>query len=235
MQLSASGSGPLWLALVPAFNGGLCSSKRMGQDWRPNQAVLSVRIMHHLLEKTEGRAISSDIPSDRERWIFAGTYFCICFVLSLRSSEGLMADLEGAKKYMDEESDLVVVPLLGRFKGEHHSKQHLLTSVAVTGSGIQVKRWMELSLLAHSIAGRTKGPLFVNVKGDELKTSDMNELFQEVICEIYDDNPKLFGIDITGVAELINKFNVFRSSRRGSESRATAMKVSEADSYVVNR
>ena len=113
-------------------------SKRMGQDWRPNQAV-SVRIMHHLLEKTEGRAISSDIPSDRERWIFAGTYFCICFVLSLKSSEGLMADLEGAKKYMDEESDLVVVLLLGRFKGEHHSKQYLLTSVAVTGLGIQVK------------------------------------------------------------------------------------------------
>ena len=178
-------------------------SKRMGQDWRPNQAV-SVRIMHHLLEKTEGRAISSDIPSDRERWIFAGTYFCICFVLSHRSSEGLMADLEGARKYMDEESNQVVVPLLGRFKGEHHSKQHLLTSVAVTGSGIQVKRWMELSLLAHSIAGRTKGPLFGNAKGDELKTSDMNELFQEVICEIYDDNPKLFGIDNTGVADLIN-------------------------------
>ena len=51
-----------------------------------------------------------------------------------------MADLEGAIKYMDEESELVVVPLLGRFKGEHHSKHHLLTSVAVTGSEIQVKR-----------------------------------------------------------------------------------------------
>ena len=86
-------------------------------------------------------------------------------MLSLRGPEGLMADLEGSMNYLDEDSDLVVVPLLGRFKGDHHSKQHLLTSVAVTGSGIQVKRWMQLSLMAHRIVGRTKRPLFVNEKG----------------------------------------------------------------------
>lgn len=37
------------------------------------------------------------------------------------------------------------------------------------------------------------------------------------------------------VGDLADKFNVFRSFRRGSESRAVAMKVSEADRYVVNR
>ena len=61
--------------------------------------------------------------------------------------------------------------------------------------------------------------------------------FNKIICEIYDDNPKLFGIDITGVADLINKFNVFRSFRRGSESRATAMKIWKraATSSIVGR
>ena len=89
--------------------------------------------------------------------------------------------------------------------------------------------------MAHRIAGRTKGPLFVNEKGEPLKTSDMNELFHDVVCEIYEENTKLFGIDITGVSDLVDKFNVFRSFRRGSQSRATAMNVSEADRYVVNR
>jgi hypothetical protein len=72
---------------------------------------------------------------ERNKWILGGTYFCLCFVLSLRSPEGLMADLEGMIRFFDHESDEVVVPLLGRFKGEHHVKQHLLTSCAVTGSG----------------------------------------------------------------------------------------------------
>ncbi|KAI2501534.1 hypothetical protein MHU86_12911 [Fragilaria crotonensis] len=209
-------------------------SKRMGQDWRPNQAI-SVKIMHDLLEKTEERAREAETPSARERWILAGTYFCICFVLSLRSPEGLMADLEGMNKYFEKETPEVVIPLLGRFKGEHHSKQHLLTSVAVTGSGIRIKRWIELSLAVHKIAGRIDGPLFVNEKGFQSTTADMNEAFLELICEIYEGNPKLFGLDITSVGDLSEKFNVFRSFRRGSESRAVAMKVSEADRYVVNR
>jgi hypothetical protein len=62
----------------------------------------------------------------------------------------------------------------------------------------------------------------------------MNELFLEVQSEIYEDDPRLFGPDIAGVGDLPDKFNIFRAFRRGSESRAVAMKVSEADCYVVN-
>jgi hypothetical protein len=209
-------------------------SKRMGQDWRPNQAI-SLKLMHELLEKSEERAREADSAAGRERWILAGTYFCICFVLSLRSPEGLMADLEGLKKYFEKEGSEVVVPLLGRFKGEHHSKQHLLISCAVTGSGIRIKKWIELTLAVHAIAGRSDGPAFVNEKGGQSTTADMNEAFLELICEIYEAKPKLFGLDVTGIGDLSEKYNVFRSFRRGSESRAVAMKVSEADRYVVNR
>ena len=42
-------------------------------------------------------------------------------------------------------------------------------------------------------------------------------------------------MDIKSAADLPDKFNVFRSFRRGSKSRAVAMKVSEADRYIVNR
>jgi hypothetical protein len=209
-------------------------SKRMGQDWRPNQAI-SVKIMHQLLTKAEARAWEDETTLGRQRWVLAGTYFCICFVLSLRSPEGLMADLEGMLKFFGNDIEEVVVPLLGRFKGEHHSKQHLMISVAVTGSGIRIRRWIELSLAVHKIAGRVDGPLFVNERGDQSTTADMNEAFLELMCEIYEENPKLFGLDVTSVADLSEKFNVFRSFRRGSESRAVAMKVSEADRYVVNR
>ena len=42
-------------------------------------------------------------------------------------------------------------------------------------------------------------------------------------------------MDIKTSSDVAEKYNVFRSFRRGSESRAVAQKVSEADRYVVNR
>ena len=159
--------------------------------------------------------------------------FLCLFVLSLRSPEGLMADLEGLIRFYDKESDEVVIPLLGRFKGEHHVKQHLLTSCGVTSSGLRIKRWIELSMAVHRSEGRAKGPLFVDQHGYQSTTADMNDL--EVLSEIYDEAPKLFGYDVTQLSDLPEKYNVFKSFRRGSESRAVAMKVSEADRYIVNR
>ena len=63
----------------------------------------------------------------------------------------------------------------------------------------------------------------------------MNDLFLDVLTEIYEFAPKLVGVDVAEVRDLTDKYyNVLRSFRQGSESRAVAMKVSEADRYVVN-
>ena len=228
-RIGRDACGSLWFSRFA-----LCCRKRMGQDWRPNQAI-SVDIMHKLLEKAEDRARTSNGTNERSRWILAGGYFCICFVLSLRSPEGLMTDLEGLIRFQDDSSPDVVVPLLGRFKGEHHAKQHLLTSKGTTGSGIRVKIWLRRILAVHRNCGRTSGPAFVNEDGYQTSTSEMNDSFLKLLGEIYEETPRLFGLDIKEAGDLPEKFNVFRSFRRGSESRAVAMKVSEADRYVVNR
>ena len=86
------------------------------------------------------------------------------------------------------------MPLLGRFKGEHHSKHHLMITVAVTGSDIRIRQWIELSLAVHKIAGpQIDGHLFVNEQGEQLTTSEMNDAFLELLCEIYEEHPKLSG------------------------------------------
>ena len=146
-----------------------------------------------------------------------------------------MADLEGLVKFHDENDDHVIIPLLGRFKGEHHVKQHLLSSKAITGSGIQVKQWVRRVLAVHRVKGRRVGPAFVNSEGFQSTTSEMNEIFISLLIEIYEESPKLFPLDISEPNDLFNKYNVFRSFRRGSESRAMSMNVSEADRYCVNR
>jgi hypothetical protein len=66
-----------------------------------------------------------------------------------------MADLEGLCQHNNLGSDEVIVPLLGRFKGENHAKQHLLILCATTGSGIRIKLWL----------GRSTGPAFCELQG----------------------------------------------------------------------
>ena len=208
--------------------------RRMGQDWRPNKAI-SMEIMGALLTAVEQRATGAVDNKSRFQWTMAGAYFCFCYVLSLRGSEGLLVDLEGLIKFDDPGRDFVVVPLLERFKGEHHTTQHLMPCVRETESGIRVEVWIKRLLMIHEAEGRRKGPALVNTSGVQSSSSEMNVMFIDCLTELYEENPSRFGLDIKSAEDVGEKFHVFRSFRRGSESRAVAMNVSKGDRYVVNR
>jgi hypothetical protein len=209
--------------------------RRMGQDWRPNRAI-SVKIMSKLLKQVRDNVKATTTNKDWERWVMAGTYFAFCYVVGLRGPEGLLADLEGLNEHFSGTSKYVIIPLLGRVKGEHHSKQHLIPCVSVTDSGIEVESWMRQVLALHRIQGRTRGPLLLNKDGYQSTTRDMNDLFLEALSEVFKkQHPELFAVDIKSTSDLFDKYNVFHSFRRGSESRAVAKKVSEPDRYIVHR
>jgi hypothetical protein len=147
----------------------------------------------------------------------------------------LLCDLEGLLEHFDDDRAYVIITLLGQVKGEHHLRQHLLPCVIQTDSGIQVKMWMKRVMAVHAIQGRTTGPLFVNADGMQSTTGEMNDLFLEVLTDLFEVRRDLFEVDVKSVGDLQEKYNVFRSFRRGSESRAVAKGVSEADRYVVHR
>ena len=113
----------------------------MGQDWRPNRAI-SNPLMSKVLEVAEQRIRTANNINERTRWVMAGTYFCFCYVVSLRSSEGLMVDVSGLSEFGEATLEHVVIPLLGQVKGEDHTRQHLIHCVNETSSGIQVRRWI---------------------------------------------------------------------------------------------
>jgi hypothetical protein len=218
--------------------------RRMGQDWRPDRAI-TAQLMSHLLARVELGV--SKLAADkhallRERWIFAGTYFAISYVLSLRGPEGLLMELEGCRKYFashfgsdGDPAKHVVIALLGSVKGEHNERQHLLPSVNVTKSGIQVRRWVRRTIASNFSNNRMSGPAFCDEKGVVLTTRAMNDLLHEVLEEIRGEHPTLFLADITSRSDIEEKYNVFRSFRRGSDSRAIAMAVGPVDIDVVNR
>jgi len=64
---------------------------------------------------------------DRHLIVAAGAYALIAFGGSFRGNDVFLTDLFGLRKYLEElaQKDYVVIPLLGRFKGEQHARYHL--------------------------------------------------------------------------------------------------------------
>jgi hypothetical protein len=63
------------------------------------------------------------------RLIVVGVYSVITYVVSLRGSEGFLLDLGGLNlPKLDENQDTkyFIIPLMGKVKGEHHNRCHLL-------------------------------------------------------------------------------------------------------------
>ena len=209
--------------------------KRMGQDWRPDRGM-SVDLMLKLVAVIETRIGKSNNADEQGRLIIAGTYFMICYVVSLRGAEGLLLDLKGLREFWDQQPEkYTVIALLGKIKGEHHERQHLLPSVNTTSSGLEVRSWILRLITYHVSCGRFSGPAICDQKGKVLLTSDLNDLLHESLSEIFDQEPQLFLKDIQSQDDLENKYSVFRSFRRGSDSRALSMGVGADDIDVVNR
>ena len=93
--------------------------------------------------------LSDETSFKRRRWLAtAGAFFTISFVLALHGNETLMIDLKGLIDYVQEgKTDTkphMVVPLLGRFKGEDYQRYHILLTPNRTTSGFEPRKWLEL-------------------------------------------------------------------------------------------
>ena len=222
----------LWFA---RFTAGC--KRRMGQDWRPDRAI-TPQLMKFLMEKIESRLERQGTdPEYRRRILLAGAYFVFTYVNSLRGPEGLLLDLEGCRRNFVKgvEENYVIIALLGKVKGEHGERQHLLPTASVTRSGLKVRRWMQRVLITNQMSGRTTGPGFADDEGVVLRSRDMNVVLHELLGEIFIEHPGLFQADIGSGSDIEEKYSVYRSFRRGSDSLAIAMKVASEDIKVVNR
>ena len=63
---------------------------------------------------------------------------------------------------------------------------------------------MKRAIMAvHSIKGsRVTGPLFVNIDGLQSATAKMNDLFQEILVELFETRCKLFEVDIRSTSDI---------------------------------
>jgi hypothetical protein len=209
--------------------------RRMGQDWRPNKAM-STHLIVQMLKLVANRIEGAMESEEQMKWLVFGTFSVLAYVLSLRGAECLLVDIKGMLKYEDKgNEEYFIVALLGKVKGEHQDRCHLLPCTAVTSSGIKVKEWVNALLEIKKSHGRVDGPLFSHHDNVVMSTHALDDLLTDVLEELYEDKPQNFPLSITSKEEIVGNYQVFRSFRRSSDTRALEKKIAGSDIDIVNR
>ena len=208
---------------------------RIGQLIKPNRA-LSHPLILRLFKHTEEKAISYLSQEEAHLWLIFLTYITVTYVLSLRGAEGFLLDLKGLNKYWKRGNDqYTIIPLLGKFKGEHQESQHLIPCVSVTQSGIKVRSTLRNLIRAKRALDFTDGPAVSDFRGKLLSSRDLDEMLIESLTHIYLEDQSLFPGDFTSEEHIISKYQCFRTFRRSAATRAIEKKIAKTHMEIVNR
>ena len=232
MNLTISGSGsqtreinqsPTSLIWFRRFYAG-CRS-RMGQVYKPNLA-LPTEIIVKVLELVR-RDIRETKNLDRKfTLVIFGVYVAVSYVMSLRGSEGLMINLSTINKEWKRYQDCVIIALKGKIKGETNERDHIFPCSCITESGINMVLWIESLRLVHRMKNRIGGPATT--------TSSLDSHLHEYLIRLWEKGAE-FPQEIKGEDDISERFSVFHSLRRGSNTRALNANVSQNDIDVINR
>lgn len=213
--------------------------KRMGKTIKQD-TVLSVSILLVILENLDRdfKSASSSLTRKRDV-VILGAFLVIGFCDALRGNEVFMVESSCLCKFFEEGTrlgwDYVVIPMMGRFKGQTGERNVLRLLVQVTQSGITIEKWVGRLVRLLVAEGHNNyekpGPAFCDEKGQVLNYSYVNDLFHEELTKVQESHSELIPNNVT-VSEI---YNIFRSLRRGATSRATELNYSETIINLNNR
>ena len=211
--------------------------RRMGRDVRSN-AGLNHLVLLEMVKNVEEELRSGQANEERQHFLVTCMfYFMVSFGASLRGSEGFMIERSDLIRHigrgkLNVTSPHVVVPLLGRFKGETGERSHLLILANTTSSGLQLRTWVERMVGLLERTGQTNvGPAICDKEGELLPSYLVDLEFKAQIEKVQKQRPDLIeeSVDVNSV------FAIYRSLRRGSQTRATEAGVDERTIDLINR
>ncbi len=126
-------------------------------------------------------------------------------------------DFHGTKKYLDSpevEEGVVIIPLLGRYKGETGDRYPLTPLAASTSSGIQVKLWVSRLVATKVAHGQARGPLFSTRCGTLVNPSLVETELMDRRQGLKDSQVGLIPADV----DVLEDFGISRSFLRGATS-----------------
>ena len=210
-------------------------SARMGDVYKPNRA-LSAELLRVFFRETENRVQAQEDLKEYHDWIVFYTYSLLSYVLSLRGSECFLLDLKTLiEEWTDQDKGYIVVPLLGRLKGETKDSLHRLPCVNVTSSGLKVRRTLKELIAIKRQFNQFDGPAISDVTGQVLTSSTVNEYFHDILISLFNSQRDLFPFSIKEEGNIKTEYQSFRSFRRSSDTQALNAGVPQMDITIVNR
>ena len=219
---------------------------RMGFLVKQNQAI-SQGVLQELVKSFVNTLLDQNLGSN-EKWTSAIglAYTVITFFASLRGSEGLKVNHSFLMKYWEhglnskEQPNLgknipphVIVPIMGRFKGENGERCHLLALADKTSSGINIRHSIEVLLRLRTKFNINSIWLFTDLNGEKVAFDVMNDIILERLEQIKDkDIEDILGLRKFNIRE---DFSINRSFRRGSSTAAQIKKVPTEIIELANR
>eukprot|EP00980_Cylindrotheca_fusiformis_P023557 scaffold10595_cov116-Cylindrotheca_fusiformis.AAC.1 len=196
--------------------------KRMG-DATVTDFALSKPIFAELLKHLEGDYQRSSMVEEKFKLAEFANLLIFLFLTGLRGEEGMKIDVAGFLKYLEigyehPTHPHVVLPLLGRLKGEQGERYHMIFMARVTKSGVRAGVWADrLGLLIYHHKGWRNGWIFRQPDGEQAKIGQYDEEFITRLIRVQGRRPDLFEPNL----EVVDVYGLRRSPRRGSTSEAT--------------
>jgi hypothetical protein len=186
--------------------------RRMGQDWRPDEAISS-NLMKAVVKLLDRKIFWSQSQEEASKWIAARAYFMTLYVFSLRGPEGLLADISGLTSSVRDgllhATWYVTYALMGKVKGETHKRHQKMYSVATTSSGLAVRRAVEALLWIQTQEGPVAGPAICDATGLVWTTQLANAILHELLETLFAIDPKLFPKRIDSLGKSRELYHVF--------------------------
>jgi hypothetical protein len=215
--------------------------KRMGRFVKQNQAM-DIKILLEMLRRYELELAESSLKKDRRRRIYmCGFAYVVLFCKALRGGEIMLTEatslcsmLGKGRKTANHPDAHVVVPLMGRFKGETGERNVLCLLASVTKSGIDIRRWVERLVFILMEEGRNvgePGPALCDKDGFVLTSAYFNEEMHDMLEKIQMERSDLIPADV----KIRDIYKCYRTWRRGATIRANALQYSDTIINFNNR
>ena len=235
---------------------------RMGHKSKANHAI-TIPAMVQAIKFIKDDAYAAESIEDSNYLLKVGAFLTVITSASLRGYEGFYTELAGLKRFIDvgkegvipprlnkstiltEEQCMalphVVLPLLGKFKGEIGIDHHVINLANESMSGLQPRWWLERLIEIAASEGRVGGPAFATPEGDLLRSGDVDATFRSYLHRVQmrtglisktDDVDTMFGISRTprrsattrakraGLAEWAEEMNRWRKTELAQNKRA---------------
>ena len=230
VRLTMDKCGSLWFV---RYMVGLKS--RMGNVWKPNKGLLH-KLLLLMIHKAKQRITEAEVWEGRHKWTIFTSYIVLTDVVALRGNESLMLELSGLNEQLKvERSDICMIVLYGKLKGEEQCREHQIPCVNKTRSGLNIKYTIYRLVQMKKGLGLTSRPVISDSKTFLLPASDLDTMVHELLIELYEIDNSIFPPTVTATEGIIQSYRVNRTLCRTANTRALDENVDSEDINLLSK